>query len=352
METKQTKRRRPTSGQRGAAGTAARAAGRENAATRQTSRNVRTEQSRRRTGAAAGTAVRRRVRTQTPKPTPEVVYTPAKPFSRSRLLLQLATVLAVVLALSLGLSVFFKVKTVTVSGAEKYSAWAVKEASGIEEGDNLLSFGSIKACGRIIAELPYVESVRIGIKLPDTVNIEIKELDVAYAIRDSSGLWWLMTAEGKMVEQVDIATASGYTQIHGVLLDMPAAGEQAVAMEEASQSIGTTGEDGEEPQLTIPVTVTARDKLNTALEILQYLEENGVIGQITTVNVDDLANLRMNYNGEQYQIRLGDTSSLSRKITLMYQAIKSLKEYDTGLLDVSFDLMEDKVIYEPGDSSE
>jgi hypothetical protein len=30
--------------------------------------------------------------------------------------------------------------------------------------------------------------------------------------------------------------------------------------------------------------------------------------------------------------------------------IKSLKEYDTGLLDVSFDLMEDKVIYQPGEA--
>ena len=326
--------------------------------TKQTKRRTSPARRRRPASAGTGTAVRQRTaarssagrvrrRTEQPQPTPDVVYTPAKPFSRSRLLLQLATVLAVVLALTMGLSVFFKVKTVTVSGSEKYSPWMIKEASGIEEGDNLLSFGSIRACGRIIAELPYVESVRIGIKLPDTVNIEIKELDMVYSIRDSSGLWWLMTAQGKMVEQVDSATAGGYTQVTGVLLDMPQIGGQAVAAEPKN----TQSAAGEEPELTIPVVVTNQDRLNTAMEIMQYLEENGIIGQITTINVDDLANLRMQYNGEQYEIRLGDATRLNYKIDLMYQAINSLKEYDTGLLDISFDLMEDKVIYEPGETA-
>ena len=342
METKQTKRRTSASKTR----TATKTPKRDTAArTRQQSRERRAQRAKQQEAAARRSASRQQ---QVQQPTPDVVYTPAKPFSRSRLLLQLATVLAVVLALTLGLSVFFKVKTITVSGAEKYTAWAVKEASGIEEGDNLLSFGSIKACGRIITALPYVESVRIGIKLPDTVNIEIKELDVAYAIRDTSGLWWLMTAEGKMVDQVDAATAAGYTYVKGVKLDMPSVGGEAVAAEESSQS--TIPLDSEEEAITIPVTVTAQDKLNTALDILQYLEENGIIGQITTVDVSDISNLLMDYNGEQYDIRLGDTERLSYKIELMYQAIQSLKEYDTGLLDVSFDLMDGKVIYEPGEA--
>ncbi len=350
METKQTKRRTPPSDRRRTATAESKRSAQTARPGRQASRTRRTDRVRQQEASARSASVQRRPRQRTAQPSPDVVYTPAKPFSRNRLLLQLATLLAVVLALTLGLSVFFKVKTIVVSGAQKYSAWTVKEASGIEEGDNLLSFGSIKACGKIIAELPYVESVRIGIKLPDTVNIEIKELDVAYAVRDSSGLWWLMTADGKMIDQVDAATAGGYTQIEGIKLDMPTIGGQAVAAQEDRPSAAPSDTEDGETEMTIPITVTAQDKLNTALEILQYLEENGVIGQITLVNVEDIGNLRMNYNGDQYEIRLGDTSRLSYKIELMYKAIKSLKEYDTGLLDVSFDLMEDKVIYDPGES--
>jgi len=116
---------------------------------------------------------------------PEVVYTPAKPLNRNRILLRLATVVAVVLALVFAISIFFKVEHVTVSGTEKYDAWTVKEASGIELGDNLLTFGKAKAYGKIKATLPYVDQVHIGIKLPDTVHIVIKELDVVYAMKDS-----------------------------------------------------------------------------------------------------------------------------------------------------------------------
>lgn len=48
-------------------------------------------------------------------PTPAVIYTQPLPFNRDRLIVQLITVTAVVLAIVMGLSVFFKVKTVTVT---------------------------------------------------------------------------------------------------------------------------------------------------------------------------------------------------------------------------------------------
>ena len=43
------------------------------------------------------------------------------------------------IAIGMGLSIFFKVDTITVTGAQKYTAWMVREASGIEEGDGLLT---------------------------------------------------------------------------------------------------------------------------------------------------------------------------------------------------------------------
>lgn len=277
-----------------------------------------------------------------PRPTPDVVYTPAKPFNRNRLLLRLATVVAVVLALVFGISIFFKVENITVSGAEKYSAWTVKEASGIEIGDNLLTFGKAKAYGKIVAKLPYVERVHIGIKLPDTVNIEIKELDVVYSIRDSADSWWLMTSGGKLVEQVDSAKAGERTKILGVTLDSPVVGHQAVAQEQQPDPTEQTG------QLQ-PGTVRGSDRLNAALSILQYLEDCGIIGQAASVDVADLGNLELWY-GQQYQVKLGDTSQLNYKIRCMNEAINGengLQDYDSGILDISFTIKKDQIVYEP-----
>ena len=295
------------------------------------------------------TPQRKSVQERQPKPTPDVVYTPAKPFNRNRLLLRLTTVVAVVLALTFGISIFFQVENVTISGNFKYSAWTVMEASGIQMGDNLLTFGKAKASGQITAALPYVESVRIGIKLPDTVNIEIKELDVAYSVQDGAGNWWLMTSEGRMVEQVDSAVAADHLKILGVQLQAPASGQQAVAYQ-PQPATDATEESTEETLVTVPVTVTAADRLTAALSILQYLEAEELFDNVVSVDVSTLGNIELWY-GQQYQVILGDASQLAYKISLMNGAINGengLKEYDSGILDITFTTSQGEVvIYEP-----
>lgn len=291
---------------------------------------------------------RKRRPAETAQPAPEVVYTPAKPFNRGRLILQLATVVAVVLALSFGISIFFKVETITVSGATKYDAWTVKEASGIEIGDNLLSFGEARAAGKIKTALPYVQSVRIGIKLPDTVNIEIKELDVVYAIKDAVEQWWLITSDGRVVDKADLAIAGDYTQVLGVKLASPVAGQQAMAQEEAVPEESTAETVG---LPTMAPVVKASDRLETALSILQYLEECSIIGEAASINVADLGNLELQY-GQRFLVKLGDTTQLLYKIKYMNAAINgkdeqnSLKDYDSGILDISFTIKENQAIYQ------
>lgn len=268
-----------------------------------------------------------------PVPAPEVVYTPAKPFSRNRFLLRLATVVAVVVALIFGISIFFKVDVVTVSGAEKYTPYMVQEASGIQNGDNLLTLDKVRASGKIIAALPYVESVRIGIQLPDTVNIEITEMDVVYSVKDSAGSWWLINADGRVVINADSATAGGHTQILGVQLQSPVSGQQAVA---ADVSV-SLGDDSQTTQ-----NLPGVPRLSAALTILQYLEDNSIIGTIASVDVTDLNDIQLWY-GQQYQVLLGDTTELGYKIRCMKTAIAQLEDYQEGILDVTFTTYPDQV---------
>ncbi len=270
------------------------------------------------------------------QPLPDVVYTPPKPFSRNQLLLRLATVVAVVLALIFGMSIFFKVETITVSGMDNYSAWVVAEASGIEKGDNLLTLSKAKIVGKIKTALPYVNLVRISRELPGTVHIEITEFDVAYSVKDGAGKWWLITSQGGVLEQVDSATASDHTQILGITLESPRVGMQAEAQEAPKES----GEDGE----TTITTVYGKDRLAAALSILQYLEQNGIVGDAANVNVADLAEMELWY-GNRFQVLLGDETQLSYKITCMKKAIDSLADYESGILDVSFTVIKDKPMY-------
>ncbi len=298
-----------------------------------------------RSGAAATKTGKRRA--EAPKQSaPEVVYTQPGPFNRNRFLLRLVTVAAVVLALLFGMSIFFKVENVEVSGANKYTAWDIMEASGIREGENLLTISEPKISSNITSVLPYVNKVRVGIKLPDTVKIEIEELDVVYAIEADDGSWWLMRADGGIVESVGSADAGLYTKVLGVQITSPVAGQKAVAYQSVQ-----TDDAGE----TVPVTVPAAEQLDAAVTILEYLESNGIIGQAASVDVSDMTNLQVWY-GTRFQILLGDTTQLSYKIGLVKTAIDAhMQDYDSGALDVSMTIQPDpdhayQVIYTPFES--
>ena len=246
-------------------------------------------------------------------PTPAVIYTQPLPFNRDRLIVQLITVTAVVLAIVMGLSVFFKVKTVTVTGADTYSAWAVREASGISEGDKLLTFSKIRAASQIMANLPYVKGVRIGIKLPDTVNIMIEEESVVYAIKSSDGQWWMMDSDGRVVEQANNAKAATATQVLGVTLEAPTVNEKGVATEMTPSETNELGE-------LIPVTTTGAQRLTAALQILKALENNDIVGEAASVDVTSTEDIILWY-GTRYQVNLGDTSRLDYKVDCMNDAI-------------------------------
>jgi hypothetical protein len=255
----------------------------------------------------------------------DVVYLAPKPFNRSRLALQLITVIAVVLAIVLGLSVFFKVEVIEVSGFDKYTVQEIQDASGIKIGDHLLTFGRTKAAGKIISALPYVKSARIGIKLPNTVKIEIEEVDVTYALKASDGSWWLMSAAGKIVEQVTDVENIRHTKILGVQLESPRVGEQAIAWQDP---VPPTDENGN----PIPVTVTAAERLNAVISIAGFLEQNRIIGKMESIDVNYLMDIQLWY-GNQYQILLGSTDQLGVKIATMKAALSQVN-YDEGILDI------------------
>ncbi len=261
--------------------------------------------------------------------TPEVVYTQPEPVDRKKLVLRLLTVCAVVLALFVGFSIFFRVDTIEISGTEQYNADTVLAVSGIEKGDSLLTFGKAKAVARIIDALPYVENVRVGIKLPGTVRIYIEEVDVVYSVQDDSDGWWFMTAEGRLVEPTNKSDAAKHTLIKGIRLVAPEAGEKAVAAEPQPDETYVAGEEEK-----IVVSVTNGERLQTVLDILIELEKNEILGEATVVDVTDMGNIELWY-GTRTKVLLGDPGRMDIKVATM-KAIVTDEEIDSsGIIDLT-----------------
>lgn len=268
---------------------------------------------------------------------PEVTYTQPVPVNRKKLLIRLITVFAVALALFLGCSVFFRVKHVVVTGTDRYTAWTVREASGIEDGDSLLAFGKTKAAGRIMEKLRYVKSVRIGITLPDTVNIYVQELDVVYGVQDAADGWWLISSDGRVVEKSNEANARATTVLKGFRLEDPVAGEDAVALEPEQ-------EDEE-----APVLITNQERLEAALTVAVQLERNEILGEAASVDVTDPADIQLWY-GDDYKVLLGDPDRMDEKIIMMSRVISQHEQeggYQSGVLNITLTNTPDGVEYTP-----
>ncbi len=275
---------------------------------------------------------------ETVRPLQDVVYLPPKPFRRNRLILRLLTVVAVVLAVVLTLSLFFKVEHFEIAGAEKYDVSQIREASGIQEGDNLFTFGIPGASARILS-LPYIKSVRIGIRLPNTVLIEVTEVQVTYAMKAQDDSWWLVSSTGKVVEKAAEGEEAKHTKILGVHLLNPQVGSQCVAHETAKPEVDEEGN-------TIPVTVTAAKRLQVAMAVTEQLELNNIIGEAASIDVNDLGDIQL-WHGDRYQVKLGDTTRLGDKIHLMKLAIDKLSKesHNSGVLDITFKVDSDGVRY-------
>lgn len=277
----------------------------------------------------------RRHRPTRPQRREETVYTEAKPVNISRFIIRIATVVAVVMAVVFSMSIFFKAEKIEVAGADKYTVAQIQEASKIMNGSNLLTLNKAQIAGRILANLPYISEVRIGIRLPDTVVIEVKETTVAYAAQSGDDAWWLISCEGKVLEKIDASVSRSNTRILGVRLDNPQIGKPAAALELAVQPDGL-GET--------PVTIYSREKLEAALQIAKETESNGVLGALATIDVTDMGNIELWY-GQRFQILLGDNNDIAKKIFSVMQAIRQLGEYETGVLDASFTTWPDEVYY-------
>ena len=312
-------------------------------------------QRRRKTGAATNpdraerqrrTTMRRRTKQQNPpakrrvvrlpqEEIPEIIYTAPKPLTRGRFALSLVSVAAVAAAVFLTMSLFFRVETIAVAGAEKYTPWMIRQAAGVEPGDALLSIGEARVASRIRMKLPYVDEIKVGVRLPGTVEIQITELQVTYSIEDENGAWWLISSDGRAVEQVTLDKALSYTRVEGLAIRTPQPGQQVQAI--PGQII-----DPDEGTAESQDQADADEQLSALIAIMTALEHNRIIGEIALIDVTDVTAIRMEYP-QLLTVSLGSAERMDYKIAYLAAAVEELADSQSGELDLSLEYSEDAV---------
>ena len=222
-------------------------------------------------------------------------------------------------AIAAALAVFFKADHIVVENNSRYTAQQAVDAGGLQQGDNLFFMNKYDVAGRITAQLPYVENIRIHRTYPNTLNIEVTECAKPFAIEQEDGVW-LVSTRGKIVEQVE--SAEGYARISGCELLEPAVGTHiALATEYGAQE-------------------------ESLLALLAALQEGGMLEKVDGIRLDDLATLYLDYDG-RFTVKLPYGADYSFKMMALraYLAEDAIQDNMTGTFDMQTD--EDETYFKP-----
>ncbi len=217
--------------------------------------------------------------------------------------------LIITAALAFGVSVFFRVSTITVVGADKYSQEEIIEASGIEVGDNLVLMNRAAVENRISQKLIYIGNVKVSRKLPTTVEIDVSESGTIASVETETGLW-LIDRQCRLLEECSLAQAEEYIKVIGFSALSP-----------------TTGN-------TVSVGDEDKPKITYLQDILAAMSAQEMLADVGKVDVSNIANAEFEYLG-RFKVKLGRQDNTEYKLGLLKSAVFQLDPEEKGTMDLS-----------------
>lgn len=201
------------------------------------------------------------------------------------------------------LTVFFRVHTITVEGAARYTAEEIVAGMDVKQGDNLYLWNKVKVTDELLQQFPYLETVQIRRHLPDTLVVTVEECTAVVAVPSDGGYYYL-SEQGKVLEQN--AADGGLPVVTGVTLSGLTPGQMV--------------EPGEDAYV------------DAMLEVLQTMDAGGMLDGLRFINLQDLTDIRIGYDG-QFDIRIGTMDRLAYRLRFAKTVIdERLSPSDIGQL--------------------
>ena len=198
-------------------------------------------------------------------------------------------------------------QNISVSGNGRYTAEEITAACGVVEGDNLILLDKYQVAQRIYDAFPYITEVRISRSFPDGLNIEITETHAALAI-ETAGTWWLVSENGKVLENVEDDRTQGYLLLLGMFAPEIAAGKPL--------------------ELSPDGTITAE----RVLELVRGLRSRDMLEKTACIDASDEKTLVLGYEDGRFEVLLGYDADFSLKLDHMKQIVDGLEPNETGII--------------------
>lgn len=210
-------------------------------------------------------------------------------------------------AILAAVTVFLKVKTVTVVGDTRYDALELAQASQIPVGSNMFFLNKFAARDRIFAGHPYLDEVTIRRRLPDTVEITVTECVPVAAVQTGEG-YWLIDAKGKLLENI--------------------------TYDQAVQTCLVTGMEIKEPKVGDYATFSDEEKAKALFTILNTAQNSAILKEIMGIDMQKLFEIKLQYT-DRFTVELGTIEDLEKKISFLESVIGKLGSTDVGVIDLT-----------------
>lgn len=240
--------------------------------------------------------------------------------------------IVVIIALTvLSTTVLFNIGVFVVSGETIYSDEEIIEACGINKGENLLKINTGKAEERIVSNLVYIKSAKVGRSFPNrlTLSVNPAKATIAFAY---GGKYYIISEQKRLLEISD--TPLGCPVVKGVQMILQPKEEKKEETTDnksettaAAEPIPTAKEgitlENDAEEIAVGVTLGDDDnsRIRLALSIAKLMEENGLTKDYE-LNIADTLGVQIRYDGHITMI-LGTTAALNDKI---YNASRVIEE--------------------------
>lgn len=203
----------------------------------------------------------------------------------------------------------FKLKNISLNQTNKYSKEEIIEKSGLEVGKNI--FIEIVTCDKKnVTTLPYIEDINLGIKLPNEINIKIKErMAKYYAYDKDNDKFYTLSEDGYILENVDINTK---TKEHILI-------------------VGISFDD--EVMLGKKINDIDLGKIEIYKKVEKEFKKDNINGNITKVSFENsLTTITIN---DKLNVIFPNDTDLEYKMVFLKTILQNMPEDSVGVIDMT-----------------
>lgn len=223
----------------------------------------------------------------------------AKPKSK-KIKVLIISILVLIAIIAAMLSPLFNIKNIQVVGNTILSSEEIISISGIKTEENMFKVMKLKTIDRI-KENAYINEVAIHKKLPNTIEIQVKERKPSFMLEYGNGYVYLSN-QGYMLE------------ISSIKKDIPTI-------------LGiTTSKENYKPGNRL--NKDDLEKLGTVIKIMAVAKTHNIENLITTIDISNSDNYTLRLEQEKKTVYLGDCSYLETRMSSLMSILENEKDIE------------------------